>query len=211
MTNGLSSAELFEEYQAKIRRHVLSIVHDPDEAEDLTQEVFLQAHRKLSALRDPDAVVAWLYRIATHVCYDRIRKWGRQPTPALLDDTTSADSRQWVFAGEEPRLSRAVEQAEMSGCVRSYLDNLSDDYRTAIILHDLEGLTNLEIAELLGVSLDTVKIRLHRARRKLEGALAAHCDFAHDEYDVFICEPAETPAHESHRRAATHPSGSHPS
>lgn len=60
MTPDQSSAELFEAYQAKIRRHILSIVRDPDEAEDLTQEVFLQAHRKLASLRGQDAVATWL-------------------------------------------------------------------------------------------------------------------------------------------------------
>ena len=54
--------------------------------------------------------------------------------------------------------------------------------------------------------LDTVKIRLHRARRKLEAALAAHCHFSHDEDDVFVCEPAEAPAPETHRGAGAHPS-----
>lgn len=80
----------------------------------------------------------------------------------------------------------------MSGCVRGYLDELSDDYRTVILLHDLEGLTNLEVAEMLGASLDTVKIRVHRARRKLQAALAAHCGFSHDEHGVCVCEPADT-------------------
>ena len=203
----LSSAELFETYQAKIRRHILSIVHDPDEADDLTQEVFLQAHRKLASLRDPDAVVAWLYRIATHVCYDRFRKWARQPTPAPLEHTTSADARPAAGSGEEPNLGRVMEQAEMSSCVRGYLDDLSADYRTVILLRDLEGITNVEIAALLGVSIDAVKIRLHRARRKLETALAAHCDFSRDEHGVFVCEPAETPPPVPPPRAAAYPSG----
>ena len=188
---GLSSAELFEAYRAKVRRHILSIVHDPDEADDLTQEVFLQAHRKLASLRDPDAVVAWLYRIATHACYDRFRKWGRQPTLSPLDASGHADAGPPAGGGNEPSLGRVMEQAEMSSCVRGYLDKLPADYRTVILLHDLEGLTNVEIAETLGVSLDTVKIRVHRARRKLHNALDSHCDFSHDECGVFVCEPAD--------------------
>lgn len=207
MTPDLSSADLFEAYQGRIRQHVLSIVHDPHEADDLTQEVFLQAHRKLASLRDPDAVVAWLYRIATHVCYDRFRQRARQPIPSPLDDTGSTDAPSVVGLSEEPSLGRAIEQEEMSSCVRSYLDDLSDDYRTVIILHDLEALTNVEIAELLGVSLDAVKIRLHRARRKLATALAGHCEFSRDEYDVFVCEPADTSTPELHPRVAADPSG----
>jgi RNA polymerase sigma-70 factor, ECF subfamily len=202
MSPALSSAELFEAYQGTIRRHVLSIVRDPDEADDLTQEVFLLAHRKLASLRDPDAVVAWLYRIATHVSYDRFRKWARQPT-VFLDDARTAAARPFAAAGEEPSLGRLMERSEMSGCVRGYLDELSDDYRNVILLHDLEELTNVEIAELLGVSVDAVKIRVHRARRKLEAALAAHCDFARDEHGVFVCEPSGPSASGPHPSRAS--------
>lgn len=185
---GLSSAELFSSYRTRIRRYVGTMVHDPDDADDLTQDVFVQAHRRLGSLRDPDAVVSWLYRIATHLAYDRFRKSSRQPTAPLLD--IEAEARLVAEGEAEPSVGRVVEQAEMSACVRRYLDELSDDYRTAILLHDLEALTNVEIAEMLGVSLDAVKIRLHRARRKLERALAAHCDFSRDEQGVFVCEPS---------------------
>ena len=184
-----SSGDLFAAYQDRIRRYVLSMVHDPDEADDVTQDVFLQVHRRLSSVRDPDAVVSWLYRIATHVCYDRYRKWSRQPRSQQLDQNEPSAPAEVAATGTEASLGQLLDQVEMGACVRSYLDELSDDYRHAILLHDLEGLTNAEIAEMTGASLDAVKIRLHRARRKLESALSAHCDFSRDERGVFVCEP----------------------
>jgi RNA polymerase sigma-70 factor (ECF subfamily) len=78
----------------------------------------------------------------------------------------------------------------MTACVRGYLEELSDEYRQVILLHDMEGLTNPEIAGMLDVSLDAIKIRLHRARRKLQAALEANCDFSNDEDGVLVCEPA---------------------
>ena len=84
---------------------------------------------------------------------------------------------------------KVMEQREMSDCVRGYLEGLPDAYRTVILLHDVQGLTNPEIAELLGVSLDAVKIRLHRARAKLRSALDQGCRLSHDERGVRICEP----------------------
>jgi RNA polymerase sigma-70 factor (ECF subfamily) len=81
-----------------------------------------------------------------------------------------------------------VEQREMSSCVQDYLETLPDDYRAVILLHDLEGLTNPEIATMLGCSLATAKIRLHRARKKLKEALDNACRFIRDERDVFVCE-----------------------
>jgi RNA polymerase sigma-70 factor (ECF subfamily) len=165
-------------------------VHDPIDADDLTQEVFLRAHRRLDSVRDPDAQTSWLYRIATHVCYDRYRKSSRQPRLDPLDVTGSGEPGPGFERPDEVSLAQVMERAEMSSCVRKYLDGLSDDYRQVILLHDLEELTNPEIAEMLGVSLDAVKSRLHRARRKLQAALNEHCDFSYDEHGVFVCEPA---------------------
>jgi len=166
------------------------MVHDPSEADDLTQDVFLQAHRKLGSLRDPNALTSWLYRIATHVCYDRFRKASRQPRLDPLDAISLAAATPRDDGASEATLDRVIERGEMSACVRGFLDDLSNEYRQVILLHDLEGLTNAQIAGMLGASLDAIKIRLHRARRKLQVALAANCDFSHDEHGVFVCEPA---------------------
>ena len=192
-----SSGEIFATYQERIRRYIVGIVHDPAEAEDLTQEVFIQVHRRLDSLRDPDALVVWLYRIATRVCYDRFRKSARQPQTETLDDGNVLEKISVDDSGGAARLDRVVERAEMSACVRKYMEDLSPEYRQVIVLHDLEELSNPEIAEQLGVSLDTVKIRLHRARRKLRAVLEAQCDFSVDDQGVFVCEqtevaPAET-------------------
>jgi RNA polymerase sigma-70 factor (ECF subfamily) len=186
---GVSSAALFASYHASIRRYILSMVHDPVEADDLTQDVFLQVHRNLGSLRDPDAVVSWLYRIATHVSYDRFRKSSRQPRtePLQAGDSVGANSRGDI--ADQLRLDLVLEQADMSACVRSYIEELSTDYQQVIFLHDLEELSNPEIARMLGVSLDAVKIRLHRARRKLQDALSRHCDLSLDEQGVLVCEP----------------------
>jgi RNA polymerase sigma-70 factor (ECF subfamily) len=165
-------------------------VRDPSDAEDLTQDVFLQAHRKLGSLRDPDAVVAWLYRIATHVCYDRFRRSSRQPKTQPLDAGETVGPGPFGDIADQLRLDQVLDQAEMSACVRAYIEDLSTPYRQVIFLHDLEGLPNPEIAEILGASLHTVKIRLHRARRKLQTALGGHCVLSLDERGVLVCEPA---------------------
>jgi len=82
-----------------------------------------------------------------------------------------------------------IEQKQMSACVQQYLQSLSDSYRAAILLHDVEGLSNPEIAKMLGCSLATVKIRLHRARTRLRMALDRACDFSCDDRGVLVCEP----------------------
>ncbi len=177
--------KLFEDYYHRIYRYALSLMRDAAEADDVAQETFLRAYRRLDSLRDPAALTTWLYRITTHICLDRIRQRTRRApmkTDADLTDVDEADST-------APSLQQLVEQDEMSDCVQRYLASLSDSYRAVILLHDLHGLTGPEIADTIGESLATVKIRLHRARRKLQAQLAAGCAFSHDERDVLVCEP----------------------
>ena len=83
---------------------------------------------------------------------------------------------------------KKVIQNEMSECVREFVDKLPPDYHTIIVLKDFEGLTNKEIAEVLEISIDSAKIRLHRARKQLKESLAAGCDFYVDERSVLACD-----------------------
>ncbi len=182
--NELDIAGMIYQYQDRIYRYVLALVRDPAEAEDLTQDTLLRAYRNFASLREAGSLTSWLYRIATHVCYDRLRQRGRR---APLQSEVDLDTLD-VPEPETPSLLQLVEQAEMSACVQRYLDGLSDAYRAVILLHDLHGMTDPEIAAAIGVSLPTVKIRLHRARVKLRAALEAGCAFAYDERGVLACE-----------------------
>ena len=188
-SDDLTSADVFEEYRDRIHRHILHLVRDPIEAEDLTQETFLRVHRKLDSLQDRAMLGVWLYRIATNICYDRFRQSSYRHASQSLDNLSGDEEGEAQLADlDAPGLDQVVEQAEMGACVQEFLDELSDDYRTAILLHDLQGLANPEIAQVLGCSLATVKTRLHRARRKLKAALAAGCDLSYDERGVLVCD-----------------------
>lgn len=171
------------DYQ-RIFRYILSMIRDTAEAEDLTQETFLRAYRGRDSLRDEGAQTTWLYRIATHVCLDRMRRYARRNPKEVDIDIDQVD----IAEPDEPSLQKVIEQDEMTACVQGYLNRLPDSYRAAIMLHDMHELTSPEIAQLLDVSLANVKIRLHRARRKLRSALEADCDFSVDERSVLTCE-----------------------
>jgi len=182
--SGLTAA--FEQYREPMRRYVQSLTRSAAEAEELTQEVFLRAHRSLDTLRERGALSAWLYRIATNVAVDWLRQ---QPPPVRQVSDEEADSPDELMDTSGESLQTVVEQREMSACVQGYLEELSDDYRAVIILHDIDGMTAPEIAQLLGATVGAVKIRLHRARKKLQAALNAGCQFDHDRRGVLICEP----------------------
>lgn len=175
---------LFSEHYDRIFRYVLSLVQDRTEAEDLTQETFLRAHRQREALRDPAAAAAWLYSIATHVSLDRLRQRSRRRSTEARVDPEGVS-----LSDPAPSAELRVEQNEMSACVRDYVSDLSDSYRAVLMLHDAHGLTCPEIAALLGDSTGSVKIRLHRARKQLQDSLERGCTFSHDECGTLVCEP----------------------
>jgi RNA polymerase sigma-70 factor (ECF subfamily) len=183
----------FEEYRDRIYRYALGLVRDPAEADDLVQDTFLRAHTRLATLRDPSAVGTWLFRIATNLAHDRFRS-----ASSRVGRTRSLDrpAEEGCPAGsvslvdeDAPRVDEVIEKEEMSRCVRDYIDGLPDDYRAVILLKDLQGLTNPEIAEMLECSVATVKIRLHRARLKLKATLEAGCDLETDGRGTVGCDP----------------------
>ena len=174
-------------HRQPVYRYIHSMVRDSTEAEDLTQETLLRAHRKLSSLADHTKLVPWLYRIATNVCHDRFRQTSYRNRPESFDAHADGNASNEA-ADTAPRLDTVIEQKEMSDCVQEYLANLSDSYRSVILLHDMEGMTNPEIAAMLDVSLATVKIRLHRAREQLRTALKAGCSFSCDDRGVMVCD-----------------------
>jgi len=188
VVEGVDSSAIAARYRTPIYRYILRLVRDPDRADDLTQETFLRVHQRLDALKDIGALDVWLYRIATNLCYDhfREREHRRPMLPALSgdDELTAAAENETAL-----RPDQLLQQSEMSDCVLHFLAELPPSQREVLILHDLQGFSGPEIADRLRISLDNVKIRLHRARTRLRAALTSGCDFDHDERDVFVCEP----------------------
>jgi RNA polymerase sigma-70 factor (ECF subfamily) len=172
-------------YRQALLDHVRSIVRNPAEAEDVLQEVLVKAHQSREQLRADGALTTWLFRIATHLAIDHLRKHGRRS--AAIDDVDPCE-----LAPDDdsaPGLQRLVEQQEMSACVQRFLLDLPSVYRTVLLLHDLDGMTAVEIASSLGTTVGNAKIRLHRARAALRAALQAGCTFSCDERGVLVCEP----------------------
>lgn len=184
----IDSSAVAERYRASIYRYILRLVGEPARADDLTQETFLRVHQRIGGLRDPAAVEAWLYRIATNLCYDGFRQ-REQRIPSL--PLVSLRGEGGAALSDETALQpdHMLEQSDMSGCVLRFLSDLPDPLREVLLLHDLQGFTGPEIADRLGLSIHNVKIRLHRARVRLRAALSEGCDFSRDDRGVFVCQP----------------------
>jgi len=176
---------LFELHHDRIYRYIVRMVRSPAEAEDLTQETFLRAVRHHDALRDPQAVRGWLYRIATHACLDRLR----QRRPDLSLDSSEGASQARSVASASPSALEIAEREETSVCVQRCLDFLPDHYRAVILLYEAHSLTAAEIADLLGLKLTTVKMRLHRAHRMLQEVMECGCQVSNDGRGIPVCQP----------------------
>jgi RNA polymerase sigma-70 factor (ECF subfamily) len=177
-------------FRAQVERHLLAMVRDRSLAEELTQDTYARALERIHQLRDPQAALSWLYRIATTVALDRLRQ--RRPSTLPLDTGAriGVEAEQAAARDRPPSLLEgALESSEMSACVQGYLAALPDDYRIAILLDYAHGISNPEIAELLGCSLATAKIRVHRARARLRETLSTACTFEIDERGVLVCDP----------------------
>jgi RNA polymerase sigma-70 factor (ECF subfamily) len=187
----VSFDELFETYEKPIRGYVLRMVGDETVADDLTQEIFVKVHRKLDSFEGKSKLSTWIYRVATNACLDHFRSGAhkRGKTTVSLDGDLQPEETPLPDNG--PAVDDAVIRKEMGGCVREFVDALPGNYRAVVVLHDFQGLKNREIAEVLGCSLDTVKIRLHRARRRLEASLQSGCVFYRDENNVLRCDRKE--------------------
>ena len=193
----LNFEEIYTTFQPKILGY-LSRMLGGNGAEDLTQEVFIKVDKTLKEFRGEAQLSTWIYRIATNAALDRLRSASfkqqeREYVPGGLtsENLTEPEDRN-VWTGEnKPDVDQQLIRQEMNSCIREYIEQLPDDYRAALVLSDVEGFKNREIAEILAVSLDTVKIRLHRARGKLKESLGSHCNFHLDERSELGCDRKE--------------------
>jgi len=179
-------AGIYQEFQPKILRYLCHLAGEVD-ALDLTQTVFLKVSRSMGSFRGESSFATWIYRIATNTAHDHfLSSLARQRgAEVLYDDAGSVDDLPNPgFAGAD----REYVRREMNACVRGVVDQLPENYRTVLLLSEFEEFTNPEIAAILGLSIDTVKIRLHRARTTLRKAMECQCSLYHDERNELMCD-----------------------
>ena len=157
--------QLILNYQSISYNVAYRIVGDQDSAADVTQDSFLKAYKALDSFRGT-SFKPWLLRIVTNTCYDYLRASKRKPT-TNLDDLLASTEHSWRLhdPGEQPE--EHAERVELSQLLQWAINQLPPDQRTVVVLSDVQGLAYDEIAEVMDISLGTVKSRLSRARAKL--------------------------------------------
>jgi RNA polymerase sigma-70 factor, ECF subfamily len=156
--------ELYKAHAPRLYSLIFRMAGSAHDADDLLQEVFLHAHRKLTSFRGDAALGTWLYRLAVNHCLDVLRgrhhKMAR--TTDSLDDEGAAEPR-----APMPVVPTAISRLDLERAIAK----LPDGCRTAFVLHDVEGFEHREVAGMLGISAGTSKSQVHRARMKLRALL----------------------------------------
>ncbi len=179
--------EIYDQYYQRVRKFILHTVRNDWVADDLVQETFIRINQNLDNVRDAARLQAWIFRIAHNICRDYFRRQGKTANLGL--EEISGEQA----AAKAPTSQKELEQGQMRKCVFGLVNHLPESLRSVIILSDISEFSQREIAEILGITVENVKIRLYRARKKLKALLEEHCVFEVDERNVLTCQP-ETPS-----------------
>ena len=175
-TKTAPSQGAFEELARKTHKQAYGLAYrltgNSSEAEDLVQESFLRAFRFFHRYDQELPFTSWLYRIMTNAHVDSLRRRGRLKTTSL-DQAGAEGNAVWELPDGRPSPDRAMIEQSIDEPVQNALDAMNPEFRTAVILADVEEMAYEEIAEIMGTSVGTVRSRIHRGRRQLRNYLVA--------------------------------------
>lgn len=168
-------------YQDSVFNVAYRIMGEHDAAADATQEAFISAYKSLKQFRGGN-FKAWLMRIVTNACYDELRRRQRRPQSSLDEITEEYESSPLLISEDSPGPEEHQQRTELVEAIQRCLDELPDEQRTAAVLCDVEGYDYKEIADIMSISLGTVKSRISRARAKLRDCLQGTAELLPAEY-----------------------------
>ena len=165
---------LWQEHKARLRGNIVKQVRDDDAADDILQEVFLKVHKSLHTVKSQCSITAWLFRIAANAVADHYRS--QKPWEELPEE----------LAAPEPERDYT---AELASCLQPLIADLQEKYKSALLLSEIQGLPQKEVARRLGISLSGAKSRVQRGREKLRLRLLDCCDIQTGRGGVIGYEP----------------------
>lgn len=185
---------IYKTYKAQIQRYLSRLVGS-EEAEDLTQETFIKVFNSLDTFRGESKLSTWIYKIATNIAIDKLRIPSfREKIKRRTDSSVDEEHCHATHDGKS-KCSECSDKPddiyirrEMNRCIRDFIERLPGPFKSVIILSELEGMKNIEIAEVLDCSLETVKIRLHRAKSKLKKIFETDCIFYRNKENELVCD-----------------------
>lgn len=164
---------LVDRYERRVYNLAYRLMGNHEDASDTAQEAFIRVFQSLPEFRGDASFSTWLTKITTNLCLDELRRRKRQQAQTSLDEPYETEDgevgRQVAAEGDGPE--RSLERKELQLVVQQGIQSLSEEYRSVVVLRDMQGLSYVEIADITGLSLGTVKSRLNRARQQLKEKL----------------------------------------
>lgn len=164
--------------QAKVYNRCLRIVKNPEDASDLAQDAFLKAYQNLASFKGESSFSLWLYRLTTNVCLDFLRREKRREKSSLTYQDEGGETLEIELPDERFMPDEQTEKKEVLEHIKAGLEQLSEEHRKILMMRELDGLSYDEIAEMLQLSVGTVKSRIARARQQLTKILIEERNFS---------------------------------
>jgi RNA polymerase sigma-70 factor (ECF subfamily) len=180
--------EIYDQYYSRVRKFILALVKDEWVADDVIQETFLKVQQNIESLRDPSRLSSWIFRIAHNLCQDHFRRLKKSRKEERIDQEETEDLNEALIQ-KELGIQKELERRQMGECVQNQVNLLPESLRTVLVLFDIMEFSHQESADILGITVKNVKVRLHRARKRLKAILKDKCAFERDERNVLICTP----------------------
>lgn len=170
---------LYDENYQKVRKFILTLTRDEWVADDLIQETFIRVQKNMNTIKEKEKIVSWIFKVAYNLCMDHLKQRKKEPQ-------TSAETEKVSI---QIPLMRQIEQQQMGACIKDKMSRLPESMRIIIDLYDIMEFSHHEIAQILSISEENSKVKLHRARKKLKAILSKECSLTHDHRNVYVCEP----------------------
>ena len=168
--------ELWQAMHDGLRAFIAKRVNDQEHVDDILQDVFVRVHRQMDTVSDPHRIVSWIYQITRNAIVDYYRRPGRQrEIPTGLSSELEVRDEVSRHLETARRDESAESRSELAGCLRPMIGRLSQDYRDAITLVEMDGLTQQAAARQMGLSLSGMKSRVQRGRKQLKQMLEDCC------------------------------------
>ncbi len=176
--------EIHDQYYDRVSRFIKSLVKDEWVTEDLIQETFLRVKNNIDSVRDSSKLSSWIYRISYNLCQDYFKASKKES----LKECELKEDKEAFF---RVNIEKQLEQQQMGSCVQRQMELLPDSLRTVLVMYEILEFTHKEITEILEITEENSKVRLHRARKSFKKILDAKCTFETDERNVLVCEPVK--------------------
>lgn len=172
--------DLINTYQKKAYNIALRIMTNEEDAKDMAQEAFIRIYKSIMNFREESSFSTWIYRIVTNVCLDEVRKRKNRATISI-DTTINIDGSEtkYELSCDKETPEGIYEKAEKKEIILGTINELSEEYKSAIVLRDIEGFSYEEIATIMNCSIGTVKSRINRARNILKDKLSNRLELSY--------------------------------